>query len=116
MKILQAEEEPSGVFYPKAPRRPPGTLQWRPNHGAPDAISLVENGLRRRAVGAAPRARAAAVRLRQGEALGRRGGAVDRRRRSGVARGAENGKIPRHLRRGEKREGRDRARARNGRA
>src|SRR6266850_4775194 len=105
MKIPKAEEEWSGVFYPKAPRRPPGTLQWRPTHGARDAISLVENGLRRRAVGAVARAGAAAVRLCEGETLGRRGGSFDRRRRSGVARGAANGKIPRHLHRGEKREG-----------
>src|SRR5436309_6475838 len=104
MKIPEPRSNGAAYFIRKPRAARSRTLQWRPSHEAADAISLLENGLRRRAFGAAPCARAAAVRLRQGEALGRRGGAFDRRRRSGVARGAENGKIPRHLHRGEKRE------------
>src|SRR6266704_1783537 len=116
MKISRPSRNGAAYFIRKPRAGCPGRYNGGGNHGTPDAISLVENGLRRSALGAAPRARAAALRLREGEALGRRGRSVDRRRRSGVARGAENGKIPRHLHRGEKREGRDRARARPGRA
>src|SRR6266540_6343255 len=110
MKISRPKKNGAAYFIRKPRAGCPGRYNGGGNHGTPDAISLVESGLRRRAVGAAPRARAAALRLREGEALGRRGRSVDRRWRGGVARGAENGKIPRHLHRGEKREGCDRAR------
>src|SRR5437867_988318 len=86
-------------------------------HGARDAISSVEDDLRRRDVRAAARYRAAtALRLRAREALGRRDRPAARLGRAGVARSAANREIPRHLHRGEEREGRDHPRARTGRA
>src|SRR2546430_17606955 len=80
--------------------------------GARDAISSVEDDLRRRDVCTAARLRAAAaLRLRAREALGRRDRPADRLGLAGVARSAAHREIPPHLHRGEELEGRDPPRA-----
>src|SRR5437867_4464755 len=104
-------------FIRKRRAGPPERYNCRRNHGARNAISSVESDVRSRALRAPRRGRAAAaLRLRPREALGRRDRPATRLGRPGVARSAADRGLPRHLHRGEEREGRDHPRARTGRA